>query len=355
MRSSDNKKIDLSVVFPCLNEGKTIVECIKRVRVSLATIEGLRVEIVVADNGSSDDSVKRAIEQGVRVVNVAPMGYGAALRGGISAAKGEYVLFVDADGTYCYEDAAKLYLTTRKAEAVMGIAARSGPKLERGSMPLLHRYLGTPILSFLLRLFYGGKQMDCNSGFRCIRKSSFEKWGLLSSGMEFASELSIKALKSGESVVEIQSGLKKVTDPKQSKLATWRDGMRHLMTIFSRKPVFFERLGMYMILLSSLIQLLAMFLGPVSIGSLEIFDVHSRLVLFVAGLFGCQLYGVSLLLYFREKDPPFFRTTDWLMGLGAEILLMILCVLGLILLIGVGEWSLYGQCKGSTALIRPMD
>lgn len=200
--------MDLTFVFPCLNECRTIALCIEAVQRSLGADPNLHYEIVVADNGSHDGSQEIATRHGARVVPVPQRGYGAALRGGIAAAQGRYVMFADADGTYCYEHALELYRTTSAADADMGIASRMKGKIEAGAMPPLHRHLGTPVLTTLINLLFKGRLSDCNSGFRCLKKTAYDTWGIRASGMEFASELLIKALKHSASTVEIPSGLR---------------------------------------------------------------------------------------------------------------------------------------------------
>ena len=143
------------------------------------------------NNGSTDDSRQIATDRGARVVPVPTRGYGAALRGGIEAAEGKYVMFADADGTYFYENSLELYQTTSKADADMGIASRMKGVIEPGAMPTLHRILGTPVLTGLINLLFKGKLSDCNSGFRCLKKTAYQTWDIRASGMEFASELLI--------------------------------------------------------------------------------------------------------------------------------------------------------------------
>jgi glycosyltransferase involved in cell wall biosynthesis len=149
----DTDLMDLTFVFPCLNEEATIVSCIEAVKQSL---EGggpaLRYEIVVADNGSTDRSAELATSAGARVVPVAARGYGAALRGGIEAALGTYVMFADADMTYVYEDALPLYQKAVEVDADMAIASRMRGTIEPGAMPALHRWLGTPVLTGLINV-----------------------------------------------------------------------------------------------------------------------------------------------------------------------------------------------------------
>ncbi len=187
--------MDASFVFPCLNEERSLGGCIRRVRSSLDADAGLKYEVIVADNGSSDRSREVAVECGARVVPVADRGYGAALKGGIMGAEGKYVLFADSDGTYLYEDALRLYKETVAAGADLGIASRLAGRIEPDAMPWLHHYLGTPVLTKLINLLFDGALTDCNSGFRCLKKDAYIKWDVRSRGMEFASELFIKALK----------------------------------------------------------------------------------------------------------------------------------------------------------------
>jgi len=200
--------MELSFVFPCLNEARTLAACIGAVKAALQQEPNLQFEIVVADNGSSDESRSIALACGARVVPVAQRGYGAALRAGIEAAEGRLVMFADADGTYLYEHALELYRATAKADADMGIASRMRGRIEPGAMPMLHRRLGTPVLTTLINWLFAGALSDCNSGFRCLRKSAYQQWGIRASGMEFASELLIKALKHQARTVEIVSGLR---------------------------------------------------------------------------------------------------------------------------------------------------
>ena len=141
-----NSRLDLSFVFPCLNEEVTLEKCIQQVKDSLSP-SGIAYEIVVADNGSTDRSREIALNLGCRVVPIPVRGYGAALRGGIEAGLGEYVMFADSDNTYLYSDAARLYQAAKSHDADMAIASRITGKIEPGAMPPLHRWLGTPVLT----------------------------------------------------------------------------------------------------------------------------------------------------------------------------------------------------------------
>jgi glycosyltransferase involved in cell wall biosynthesis len=297
--------MELSFVFPCLNEEETIVACIEAVKRSLDEAgSDLRYEIVVADNGSTDRSAELATGAGARVVPVSERGYGAALRGGISAATGKYVMFADADMTYQYEDALPLYRKAVEEDADMAIASRMQGVIEPGAMPPLHRWLGTPVLTTLINLLFHGKLSDCNSGFRCLRKSSYETWGIRANGMEFASELLIKALKHRARTVEIKSGLRRGPEGRVAHLRTWRDGMRHLLFILSERPRLFEFSGLLLVAVSTILQIFAIALGPTELGGLNIFDMHSKALLLLAGITGMQLYLFSCILFLRERERP---------------------------------------------------
>lgn len=336
--------MDLTFVFPCLNEEETLRSCIRAVRKSLD--EGgdrFSYEIVVADNGSTDRSAEIAMEEGARVVPVANRGYGAALRGGIEAAEGEYVMFADADMTYLYEDALPLYEKAIETDSDMAIASRIKGEIETGAMPWLHRWLGTPVLTGLINALFHGDLSDCNSGFRCIRKSAYEGWGIRASGMEFASELLIKALKHNASTVEIPSGLRKGPEGRVAHLRTWRDGMRHLLFILSERPRLFEMVGLLLVGMSSLLQLLAILIGPTELAGLNIFDMHSKALLLLAGITGMQLYVFSCILFLREREKPSNMTAKLIEIDEASLFFLLLSILVLeILLVGsvVLNWVL---------------
>lgn len=296
--------MDLTFVFPCLNESRTIALCIDAVRKSLEVDPSLKYEIVVADNGSTDDSRQIATDRGARVVPVPERGYGAALRGGITAAEGKYVMFADADGTYFYENSLELYKTTSKADADMGIASRMKGVIEPGAMPTLHRILGTPVLTGLINLLFKGKLSDCNSGFRCLKKTAYQTWDIRASGMEFASELLIKALKKKASTVEIVSGLRPPPVERTPHLRTWRDGMRHLLFILSERPRMFELGGLLLIILATVLQGIAGMTGIVNVAGLSIFGVHSQVLLLLAALVGTQIYMLSAAMFLQKSEQP---------------------------------------------------
>lgn len=306
--SVSDKELELSFVFPCLNEERTLGVCINQVRNCLE-LSGLSYEILVADNGSTDRSIMIASELGCRVVPISMRGYGAALRGGIDAARGNYVAFADSDDTYLYGDSHALYRAAKDHDAGMAIASRMTGTIEPGAMPWLHRHLGTPVLTWLINRLFKGVLTDCNSGFRCVRRREYAQWGIRSNGMEFASELLIKALKAGTKTVEISSGLRCGPPGRAAHLRTWQDGMRHLLFILSEKPGLFEWSGLLLLALSTVAQAMAALTGPMKVWRFHVFDIHSQAILLLMSIVGAQLYvfACSLFLQTRDRPLPFTR------------------------------------------------
>ncbi|MCK5802165.1 MAG: glycosyltransferase family 2 protein [Lentisphaeria bacterium] len=295
--------IDISFVFPCLDESETLAECIREVRTVLEQTEA-QWEIIVADNGSTDDSRDIAQREGARVVPVETRGYGAALRGGIQAACGTYVAFADADGSYMLEHVGTLYRKALETDADMVIASRLSGRVEPDAMPFLHRHLGTPVLTRLINLLYRGSFSDCNSGFRLLRRESFLSWNVRATGMEFASELLIKSLKSHAKIAEVPSGLRPDRRSRTPHLRTWRDGMRHLLFILSERPEMFEWAGLLLVVLASAMQLLAYGKGLTAIAGVQIFDYHTQAMLIPVACAGLQSYVFSWFLYLTGTDRP---------------------------------------------------
>ena len=334
--------MDLTFVFPCLNESRTIALCIDAVRKSLDADPSLKYEIVIGDNGSTDDSCQIAEARGARVVPVPERGYGAALRGGIAAAEGKYVMFADADGTYFYEHSLELYRATSKADTDMGIASRMRGVIEPGAMPTLHRILGTPVLTGLINLLFKGKLSDCNSGFRCLKKTAYQTWDIRASGMEFASELLIKALKKNASTVEIVSGLRPAPVERTPHLRTWRDGMRHLLFILSERPRMFELAGLLLIIGATLLQGIAGFTGEINLGGLNVFGIHSQVLLLLGAVLGTQIYMLSAAMFLQKSEQPRAVTRSLIeMNEGSLFFLLVALLGGLGLVIGwlVIQWA----------------
>ena len=229
---------DVSFVMPCLNEANSLAACIAAIRDSLAMIGdrwGLRGEIVVADNGSTDGSLAIAAAHGARVVRVAEKGYGAALRGGMDAALGRYLVMGDADGSYDFREAAPMI------EALIGgaglcMGSRSKGEIKPGAMPWLNRHLGNPVLSGLLDLLFRAGVSDAHCGLRALTRDCYDRLRLAGTGMEFASEMVIKAALRGEVIAETPITLWPDLRGRPPHLRPWRDGWRHLRYLFMLSP-----------------------------------------------------------------------------------------------------------------------
>ena len=218
--------VELSIVMPCLNESATVGICVKKAIDALER-HGIRGEVIVADNGSTDGSQQISRNFGARVVPVERRGYGSALQSGIAAAHGEFVLMGDADDTYDFSQLHEFVAKLREGyDLVMGNRFRG--KILPGAMPALHRYLGNPVLTGLGRLFFKSPVGDFHCGLRAFRKDAIERLGLRTLGMEFASEMVVKATAFGLRVTEIPTTLAPDRRDRAPHLRTWRDGWRHL-------------------------------------------------------------------------------------------------------------------------------
>jgi glycosyltransferase involved in cell wall biosynthesis len=218
--------IELSIVMPCLNESETLAACIRKAR-SFLLRSGISGEIIVADNGSTDGSQEIAARLDARVVPVPRRGYGAALMGGIEAARGRYIVMGDADDSYDFGNLGPFIEGLRNgADIVMGNRFAGG--IEDGAMPWLHRWVGNPILSFIGRLFYKTPVRDFHCGIRAFRKDAIDGLGLRSGGMEFASEMIVKASLAKLKISEVPTTLRPDGRSRSPHLRSFRDGWRHL-------------------------------------------------------------------------------------------------------------------------------
>ena len=226
--------LQLTILIPCLNEAETIATCIGK---ALRFLERSKTagEVLVADNGSIDGSVMIARQLGARVVNVGERGYGNALRGGVASARGRYIVMGDADDSYDFSDLSSfLDALNAGADLVMGNRFKGG--IARGAMPLLHRYLGNPVLSWLGRLFFSVPVGDFHCGLRGFRREAVVSLGLKSDGMEFASEMVVQAALCGLRIAEVPTTLQPDGRSRAPHLRPWRDGWRHLRFLLLHSP-----------------------------------------------------------------------------------------------------------------------
>lgn len=264
--------IELSIIMPCLNEEETLGGCLSQ---ALAFIEdnGLRGEVVVGDNGSTDSSIEIAHELGATVVPVEKRGYGAACRGAINAARGRYIIMGDADGSYDFTDLMPFVEALRAgADLVMGNRFQGG--IAPGAMPLKNRYFGNPVLSRIGKALFSASIGDFHCGLRGFSRLAFDAMQLQSSGMEFASEMVLKAQLLDLQVDEVPTTLSPDGRSGKPHLRPWRDGWRHLRLMFLFSPRYLFLLPGIALLVLGLVFGAFLIQGPVFFGGIG-FDIAS--------------------------------------------------------------------------------
>ena len=285
---------EVTILMPCLNEAETLAECIKAARDGLAAA-GAEGEILIADNGSTDGSQEIAVAHGARVLPVAERGYGNALRAGMTDARGRFIVMGDADMSYDFSRITPFLERLRKgADLVMGCRMpRGGGTVMPGAMPWKHRWIGNPVLSFIGRLLFKCPSQDFHCGLRALSKDAFHRMELRTGGMEFASEMVIKASLRGMKIEEVPIILHPDGRSRPPHLRSWRDGWRHLrfMLLFSPRWLLIYP-GIFSLLLGGgfFLRLLA---GPLKIGGVN-FDLNTLEVTGLVLLFGYQmiLFGI---------------------------------------------------------------
>jgi glycosyltransferase involved in cell wall biosynthesis len=283
--TQEGDDVELTVVMPCLNEAETVATCVRKAIGFLAE-SGISGEVVIADNGSTDGSQQLAEAEGARVVNVKEKGYGNALMGGIVAAHGKYVIMGDADDSYDFTNLMPFVEELRKgADLVMGNRFKGG--IEPGAMPPLHKYLGNPVLSYVGRLFFRSRIGDFHCGLRGFSRDAVMALNLQATGMEFASEMVVKATLAKQHLAEVPTTLAKDGRSRPPHLHTWRDGWRHLrfLLLFSPRWLFF--LPGLALLTAGLVVGAIVLPHPLSIGSVT-FDVDTLVAASAAVVIGFQ-------------------------------------------------------------------
>lgn len=283
--------IELSVVLPCLNERETVGICVQK---AVAALEqaNLRGEVIVADNGSTDGSIELAESAGARVVHVSQRGYGNALRGGIQAAHGTYVLMADSDDSYEFSHIPRFVEKLRAgADLVMGNRFLGG--IRDGAMPVLHRYLGNPVLTAVGRLFFHSPSRDFHCGIRAFRKNSYDRMDIRSTGMEFASEMVVKASLLRMNVSEVPTTLSPDGRSHPPHLRTWHDGWRHLRFLLMYSPRWLFLYPGFASIVVGLAACIWLMPGPQRVGAI-VFDFHTLAYGFGAILVGFQLLAFAL-------------------------------------------------------------
>jgi glycosyltransferase involved in cell wall biosynthesis len=334
--------LELTILMPCLNEAETIEVCVAKAMGYLRRT-GMAGEVLIADNGSDDGSQALAEAAGARVVAVPQKGYGAALMGGMAAARGRFVIMGDADDSYDFDKLDGMVDHLRAgADLVMGNRFQGG--ISPGAMPFLHRYLGNPVLSFIGRLFFSIPIGDFHCGLRGFSRDAMLGLGLQSPGMEFASEMIVKASLQGLRIEETPTTLRPDGRSRPPHLKTWRDGWRHLRFLLLHSPRFlFIYPGVALILLGLLgSALLAR--GAVRVSPRLELDIHSLVVACFAVLIGVQLvmFGALARRYQMLEGvlPTTQRFEKFLMGLSLEPILQAALVIFLAGALGA-SWAVF--------------
>jgi glycosyltransferase involved in cell wall biosynthesis len=277
--------LEISVVMPCLNEELTLGACIEQARDALRK-NGIAGEIIVADNGSTDGSRELAESMGARVVPVERKGYGSALMGGIAAARGKYILMADADCSYDFTHIPRFVEKLRSGyELVMGNRFQGG--IRPGAMPPLHKYLGNPVLTGIGRLFFKSPCGDFHCGLRAFTKAAYERMSLRTTGMEFASEMVVKATVFKMPMCDVPTTLSPDKRDRPPHLRSWRDGWRHLRFLLLYSPRWLFLYPGLVLMLAGIAVGLWLLPGPRKVGNV-ILDIHTLLYAAAAVLTGFQ-------------------------------------------------------------------
>lgn len=303
-------EVEVSIVMPCLNEQATIGSCIEKAQRTMKAL-GIRGEVVVADNGSTDGSVQIAESLGARVVHQSIRGYGAAYQAGIAAARGKYILIGDSDDTYDFTDIERFITPLRNGYDFV-IGSRFKGEIRPGAMPWSHRYIGNPILSGILRWFFHTDISDAHCGMRAFTKEAYDKMALQTTGMEFASEMVVKAVGANLKICEVP--ITYYPREGESKLNSFRDAWRHLrfMLLLSPTHLFVWPGGVLFIL--GLLATLMMLPGPVQIGN-HAYDIHMMTLSGFVTLLGYQILNMGICARTYAVTAKFVKKDDLISGL----------------------------------------
>lgn len=344
-----DKKIELTILMPCLNEAKTLAICIEKAKKALKenNIDG---EILIADNGSTDGSQEIAKKCGARVIDVPVKGYGSALIEGTKSAYGKYIIMGDSDDSYDFSNIMPFVEKLREGyDLVMGNRFKGG--IEKGAMPWSHKYIGTPVLSFLGRLFYKSKIGDFNCGMRGYKRKSILKLDLKTTGMEYASEMIVQATLNKLKIAEVPTTLKKDGRDRPPHLKSFRDGWRHLkfLLIYSPKHIFLLP-GVLLILFG----ILGMLITNLNIENVKL-GIHTMLYSGAAIVIGFQTIIFFILAKVYAINSGMHPKDDKVINKLKEITLEKGIILGFVfILIGFGM-SVYAVIKWKNTSYGALD
>ena len=299
-----SNKPELSIVMPCLNEAETLAICINKAQ-SFLNKNKINGEIIIADNGSTDGSIAIAKSNDATVIHAEQKGYGSALKAGIDAANGTFVIMGDADDSYNFSELIPYLIELRKGkDLVMGNRFKGG--IEKGAMPFLHKYLGNPVLSFIGRLFFKINIGDFHCGLRGFSKKAYETMNLKTSGMEFASEMVVKTKLNNLSIAEVPTKLHKDGRTRAPHLKTWSDGWRHLRFLMLYAPNWLFLYPGILLAIVGLIMSIILIINPIEFQSFTL-DVHTLLYTSSFLLVGFQFiifYGLTKIFAVENELLP---------------------------------------------------
>jgi glycosyltransferase involved in cell wall biosynthesis len=303
----DQATLDVSVVIPCLNEAETIAACIRKAKGAIER-RGLAGEVIVVDNGSTDGSPQLATAEGADVIQEPRRGYGNAYLAGLAAARGRYIVMGDGDDTYNFDEVDRFVdALDNGADLVMG--SRLKGRIHKGAMPMLHRYVGNPVLTRVLNRFYGSGVSDAHCGMRALRRDTLDSLDLRMPGMEFASEMVIRASKAGLRIEEIP--IEYHVRRGESKLNSFRDGWRHLRFLLVHSPTHLFLAPGIALFAAGLLAMIAILADLNLLG--RQWDLHSMIAAAMVSIAGVQVVSLGLVArtygvhHLGEQDRLFDR------------------------------------------------
>jgi glycosyltransferase involved in cell wall biosynthesis len=303
----DDGPMDVSVVIPCLNEANSIAFCVEKA-IGAFRVAGLRGEVVVADNGSTDGSIEISEKLGARVIRVPQRGYGAALHAGITAARGAFIVMGDADDSYDFSELPRFVEMWRKGfEVVMGNRFRGG--IKPGAMPWHHKYIGNPGLTTMLNLFFHAGIGDSHCGMRGFTRAIYDRMDLRSTGMEFASEFIIKAAQLGANITEIPITLWPDKRGRPPHLRSFRDGWRHLRFMLLYAPNWLFLLPGASLVAIGLFLVFWLLPGPRWVTPRVGLDIHTMIFGVIFTLLGVQILSIGSFAKVFSYAERFDRNT----------------------------------------------
>jgi len=337
------KKLGISFVIPCLNEEITLPLVLEKIKSTIKNnFSDRKTEIIVTDNGSSDNSIKIAKSYGAKVLKCEEKGYGANLMNGFKGAENDLIIFADADNTYDFQESTRLVKKIEEGNDFV-LGTRIKGNIKKKAMPFLHKYLGTPFLTFLINLFFsfgGNKISDCNSGFRCFYRKHLKALNLVSSGMEFASEMLISAFQNKLHIAEVPISLSPDHKDRKPTLKTWNDGTRHLLQILSATSHFFFWLGFSLWLISLAIIVLTIFNDIIYIRGIGLLGIHTTLIAFGINIVGLQIWNIGMFITKVPKNSFISSIYTRLKGIREDKFFYILCLF-FIYTISIIVWVIY--------------